>query len=115
MPYVCTLGRGQVDGQCSALREKGDCVCSLQQLRALSLSLSLFLYLSPVCDYLSRNSWMKGDPCRAATTIVARCATLVADTLCQKLFLEKRVSIGIRYSIRRALASLFLSDSYAIS
>lgn len=98
MPYVCTLGRGQVDGQCSALREKGDCVCSLQQLR----SFSLLLYLSPVCDYLSRNSWMKGDLCRAATTIVARCATPVAnaDTLCQKLFLEKRVSRSLFDSTR---------------
>lgn len=76
--------------------EKKEIVCAACNNSALYRSFSLLLYLSPVCDYLSRNSWMKGDPCRAATTIVARCATPVAnaDTLCQKLFLEKRVSLS---------------------
>lgn len=65
--------------------EKKEIVCAACNNAVVHLSFSfsffLFLYLSPVCDYLSRNSWMKGDLCRAATTIVARCATPVANAV----------------------------------
>lgn len=72
MPYVCAPGRGQVDGQCSALREKEEapsCTCSLQQLRAPPLS---------VTHPLSVTTWT-GIPrwraIRAVATIVVHCAT----------------------------------------
>lgn len=122
MPYVCTLGRGP--GRWTVLRptrKRRLCVQPATTPRSLSLSLSfsffLFLYLSPVCDYLSKNSWMKGDLCRAATTIVARCATPVPNAVwhivSEIIFRETSFD---RRSIRRdALASLLISGSNAIS
>lgn len=101
MPYVCAPGRGQVDGQCSALREKEEapsCTCSLQQLRAPPLS---------VTHPLSVTTWT-GIPrwraIRAVATIVVHCATPSPPmpVSCQELFLEERVSIAIHYLIRCA-------------
>lgn len=99
MPRVCALGRGQVDGQRSALRGKGgpeSCCARGLQLRAhLSAPVT---YLS--LYYLRRNSWTRGRGGRAAAATIrgrgidddARRRRHRRRSRLWNLFLEKRVS-----------------------
>lgn len=101
MPYVCAPGRSQVDGQCSALREKEEPrSCTYVQPATTPPSSSALCDLSPdVCDYLNRNSWIKSDPCRGDDRR-SRCAT-PSPLSCWELFLEKRVSIATLFDSMR--------------
>lgn len=101
MPCVCAPGRDQVDGQCSALREKEEprvvrAACNNSALlRALSVT-----YLLSVTTWAGIPGWRA---IRAVATIVARCATPSppVPVSCQELFLEKRVSIATLFDSMR--------------
>lgn len=84
--------------------EKKKIVCAACNNSARSFSLSFFLYLS----LLSVTTWAGIPPGwrailaapRRRSSLAARRSSTNADTLCQKLFLEKRVSIAIFDSTR---------------
>lgn len=123
MPYVCTLGRGP--GRWTVLRptrKRRLCVQPATTPRSISLSLSpsfcFCTYLPSVTTWAGIPGWRAicAAPRRRSSLVARRPSPTPSDTLCQKLFLEKRVSIAVRHSIRRdALASLLISGSNAIS
>lgn len=110
MPYVCAPGRSQVDGQRSALREKEEPRVVRAACNNSTLS-SALCDLSPVCDYLSRNSWMKSDP--VAVAMISATPSPPMPLSCQELFLENRVSIAMLFDSMRPASLLlgFLSNS----
>lgn len=123
MPCVCALGRGQVDGQCSALpeREAPELCSSCNNFAARAphlCSLALAVTYLFVCDYLRRNSWMKGDPLPLLLCVPRAAATIVVRSLCARdadivsgiIFRETSFDcLALRAgSIRRALRRGFL-------